>query len=88
MAGEVDLARETQKLRVRVSPSVSDGVSIAGALIGGPIAGVAAFLAQKILKDPLDQIVAYEYTVTGTWIEPVVARLERQATGPETERPQ
>jgi uncharacterized protein YhdP len=70
MAGEVDLARETQKLRVRVSPSVSDGVSIAGALIGGPIAGVAAFLAQKILKDPLDQMVSYEYGITGTWRNP------------------
>lgn len=88
MAGEVDLNRETQKLRVRVSPSVSDGVSIAGALIGGPIAGVAAFLAQKILKDPLDQLVSYEYTVTGPWAEPNVGRLERQAAGPEGEKPQ
>ena len=87
MSGDVDLTKETQKLRVRVSPSVSDGVSIAGALIGGPIAGVAAFLAQKILKDPLDQIVSYEYTVTGTWSEPNVARLERQAAGPEGDRP-
>ena len=67
---------------------MSDGVSIAGALIGGPIAGVAAFLAQKILKDPLDQLVSYEYTVTGPWAEPNVARLERQAAGPEGEKPQ
>jgi uncharacterized protein (TIGR02099 family) len=89
MAGEVDLARETQKLRVRVSPSVSDGVSIAGALIGGPIAGVAAFLAQKILKDPLDQMVSYEYAVTGSWTEPQVARAaERPAAGaPGADRP-
>jgi uncharacterized protein (TIGR02099 family) len=87
MSGDIDLTRETQKLRVRVSPSVTDGVSIAGALIGGPIAGVAAFLAQKILKDPLDQFVSYEYTVTGTWAEPTVARLERQAAGPERDKP-
>jgi uncharacterized protein (TIGR02099 family) len=83
MLGEVDLAKETQKLRVRVNPSVSDGVSIAGALIGGPIAGVAAFLAQKILKDPLDQMIAYEYSVTGTWSEPVFTRV-----GSESEKPQ
>ena len=83
MSGEVDLPRETQKLRVRVSPSVSDGVSIAGALIGGPIAGVAAFLAQKILKDPLDQIVSYEYAITGTWTEPQVMRIEGQAAAPD-----
>ncbi len=77
MTGEVDLAKETQKLRVRISPHVSDTVSIAGALVGGPIAGVAAFLAQKILKDPLDQAVSYEYSVSGTWSEPNVARVER-----------
>ena len=76
MSGEVDLAQETQKLRVRISPHVSDTVSLAGALVGGPIAGVAAFLAQKMLKDPLDQMVSYEYGVTGTWLEPSVKRLE------------
>ena len=61
MSGEVDLARETQKLRVRISPHVSDTFSLAGALVGGPIAGLAAYLAQKVLKDPLDQMVSYEY---------------------------
>jgi len=75
MSGEVDLVQETQKLRVRISPHVSDTLSIAGALVGGPIAGVAAFLAQKVLKDPLDQIASFEYGVTGTWSDPTVKRL-------------
>ena len=88
MSGEVDLAQETQKLRVRVSPHISDGVSIAGALVGGPIAGVAAFIAQKVLKDPLDQIASYEYSVTGTWAEPNVVRVERHAGAPEGGKPQ
>jgi uncharacterized protein (TIGR02099 family) len=77
MSGEVDLARETQKLRVRVSPHISDSVSIAGALIGGPVAGVAAYLAQKVLKDPLEQLISLEYNVTGNWSDPQVAKLER-----------
>ena len=77
MSGEVDLAKESQRLRVRIVPSLSDSVSIAGALIGGPVAGVATILAQKILKDPLDQIFAYEYNVTGTWTEPQVCSNER-----------
>ena len=86
MSGEVDLARETQKLKVRITPHVSDTVSIAGALVGGPIAGVAAFLAQKVLKDPLDQLVSYEYSVTGTWADPNVARFDKPV--PEAERVQ
>lgn len=87
MSGEVDLERETQKLRVRVSPHVSDTVSIAGALVGGPIAGVAAFLAQKVLKDPLDQAVSYEYGVTGTWSDPAVARVDRAAASIDSAQP-
>lgn len=74
MVGEVDLANETQKLRVKITPSISDAASIAGALIGGPVAGVAAFLAQKVLKDPLDQIASYQYDVTGTWADPQVSK--------------
>lgn len=76
MYGDVDLNAETQKLRVKVFPSMSDSVSIAGALIGGPVAGIAAFLAQKLLKDPIDQITAYEYNVTGTWADPQVSKID------------
>jgi uncharacterized protein YhdP len=83
MRGEVDLAQETQKLQVRISPHVSDTVSLAGALVGGPIAGVAAFLAQKVLKDPLDQMVSYEYSITGSWSDPIVAPVERPVVASE-----
>ena len=84
MSGQVDLAKETQVLRVKVNPQLSDTVSVAGALIGGPVAGIAAFVAQKLLKDPLDQIASYEYDVTGNWSDPVVTKVERgqAASGP------
>ena len=77
MSGEVDLVHETQKLRVRVIPHLSDSVSLAGALLGGPVVGIAAFLAQKIFKDPFEQLAAFEYGVTGTWSDPQVLRVER-----------
>ena len=83
MSGQVDLAKETQALRVKINPQLSDTVSVAGALIGGPIAGLAAFVAQKLLRDPLDQIAAYEYDVSGTWADPLVARVERPQVTPQ-----
>jgi uncharacterized protein (TIGR02099 family) len=79
MTGEVDLVRETQRLQVRVAPSLSDSVAIASGLVGGPVAFVATFLAQKILKDPLGRIIAYQYNITGTWSEPQVSKIERPA---------
>jgi len=75
MSGDVDFAQETQKLRVRVTPSVGDSVAIGTALLGGPVAGVGVFLAQKFLNDPLGQIIAYDYTVTGTWSDPTVTKV-------------
>ena len=79
MSGVVDLARETQKLHVRVTPHISESVSVAGALLGGPVAGVAAYLAQKILRDPIEQFASFEYDVTGGWADPQVNKAGRTA---------
>lgn len=86
MSGTADINQETQNLRVKVNPHVSDGVSIVGALVGGPIAGIATFIAQKLLKDPLDDMVAFNYSVTGSWADPTVARISGPARAAEAER--
>ena len=82
LGGTVDLNRETQNLQVKVSPHISDGVSIATAILGGPIAALATFVAQKLLKDPLDDLVSFKYTVTGSWADPVVAKVALPAQPP------
>ena len=69
MKGETNLQKETQHLFVKVMPRISDSVSLA-ALAGGPLAGAVAFLAQKVLKDPLNKIISTEYEITGTWDNP------------------
>jgi uncharacterized protein YhdP len=74
MSGEVDLGRETQDLKVRVVPSLGDSASAAVAIVN-PIAGVAAAIAQRVLRDPLGRIFAYDYAVTGSWADPKVAKL-------------
>jgi uncharacterized protein (TIGR02099 family) len=74
--GETNLKTETQKLRVVVKPHVSDGLSLA-ALAGGPIAGAAAFVAQKLLKDPFNKIASSEYIITGTWDKPQEVESEK-----------
>ena len=80
--GEADLAKETQNLKVRVAPQLGGGVSVAGAFLGGPVVGIAALLAQKLLKDPIDQMAAYEYSITGTWDNPNVAKIGRNVAAP------
>ena len=76
MKGETDLARETQNLQVRVVPSLALGDTAAlGLGIVNPVAGVAALLAQRLLKNPLGQIFAFDYEVSGTWTDPKVAKI-------------
>ena len=74
MTGDVSLVSETQNLKVRVQPTLSETVAI-GAAVVNPLAGVAAYVAQKVLKDPIEQMFAYEYGVTGTWADPKVEKL-------------
>lgn len=79
MNGETNLQKETQHLKVKVTPYVSDSLSIA-ALAGGPIVGAATYIAQKLLKDPLNQIAASEYEFVGTWDNPVEVKDNKRNT--------
>lgn len=76
MQGQVDLAGETQNLVVRVTPSLSGSIAIAGAIVN-PVIGIAALIAQAALKDPFSQIASFEYSITGSWADPVIARLSK-----------
>ena len=77
ITGETNLKMETQKLNVKVFPHISDSLSLA-ALAGGPLVGAVAFLAQKVLKDPLNQIASTEYDIIGTWDNPQEVASEKK----------
>ena len=83
MSGEIDFAHETQNLKVRVTPALGDSVATVTALLGGPVAGLGVFLAQKLLNDPFGQLVAYDYAVTGTWNDPHVTKIQVERVIPE-----
>ena len=81
MSGQIDLDRETQNLRVRILPTVGNSVSLLGAFAGGPVVGIGTFIVNKILREPLDKLVSFEYNVTGTWSDPSVVKLGQQGNG-------
>ena len=86
--GDVDLAQETQKLRVRVVPVVGDSVAaVAGLALLNPLLGLGTFIAQRLLKDPLGQLLAYDYVVDGSWGDPRVTRVTNVDRGPADAAP-
>ncbi len=88
MSGLADLNQESVQLRVKVIPKLSEGVAVAGALLGGPLAGVGALAAQKLLRDPFEEAISQEYLVTGPWQAPDVKRLPKLKAKPETQVPE
>jgi uncharacterized protein (TIGR02099 family) len=78
MRGIASLSDETQDLRVRVVPSIADNVAAAAGLaLINPVVGLGALVAQRVLKEPIGQMLAYEYRVTGAWDDPKVERVAR-----------
>jgi uncharacterized protein (TIGR02099 family) len=74
MSGDADLARETSDLRVRVVPGLGDSAATRLGIVN-PVVGLTAALAQRMLKNPLGQVFAHEFSVTGAWADPQVTRL-------------
>jgi uncharacterized protein YhdP len=75
MKGQMDLVKETQNLRIRIVPTVGNSAALISALVATPVIGAGVFLASKILDDPLGQLAAFEYNVTGSWIDPEVEKV-------------
>lgn len=76
MRGEVDLKHETQRLNVNVQPELG-GTAALGVAIVNPIAGVATWVAHKVLQNPLNQMFGFDYLVTGTWDDPKVEKISK-----------
>lgn len=85
MEGSADINHETQDLRVLVVPEINAGTaSLAYATIN-PALGLGTFLAQLFLRRPLMAANTREFSITGSWADPKVERLQR-STPPTSEQ--
>ncbi|WP_457674664.1 YhdP family phospholipid transporter [Thiolapillus sp.] len=75
IAGSIDLINETYDQVLSVSPRLDATLPVAGAIVGGPAAGVAVLLAQQALSKKLEKAQRITYNITGTWDDPKVTRL-------------
>lgn len=87
LRGEVDIARETQDLLVEVRPELNAALaSLAYAAMVNPAVGIGSLLAQLLLREPLRELFAWEYELTGSWSEPELTTRSRP-TLPEAVQP-
>ena len=85
MRGSASVPDETQDLMVFVQPTLSESIAV-GAAVGAinPVAGVVTYLVQKALQDPVEKLFAFQYSVTGTWADPKVEKVDRAALPQDT----
>ncbi|MDR3415056.1 MAG: DUF3971 domain-containing protein [Nevskia sp.] len=80
MTGRIGLAARDYDEKITVQPNVTTGVTVGATLLGGPIAGGIALIAQEVFNKPFSALSQFSYRVTGSWDNPQVkAGDKRQA---------
>lgn len=75
MKGELDLLKRTYNLNLQIAPHITASLPIVATIAGGPIAGVAVWVANKIITQSMQKISSYSYKVSGPWNDPIIQQL-------------
>ena len=82
MEGSANIARETQDLKVVVVPEINVGTASLIATAINPAIGLGTFLAQFLLRQPLQAAATQQFHITGGWADPQIEKVERKPTAP------
>lgn len=82
MEGQADLARETQNLHVFVVPEVNAGTASLAYAVINPAIGLGTFIAQVLLRKQVAEASTRQFSITGSWADPQVERVERPLFAP------
>jgi uncharacterized protein YhdP len=67
LSGDIDLVNKTMDQTVVALPNIDGGVALAAGLVGGPVVGVAAWAADKILMNTVLKDRGIVYKLKGPW---------------------
>ncbi|MCP5195674.1 MAG: TIGR02099 family protein [Gammaproteobacteria bacterium] len=70
--GRIGLKDRDYDQRITVTPHLGGTLPIAGAIVGGPAAGAAVFVAERLLKKGIEQATRYQYRLQGSWDDPLL----------------
>lgn len=76
IGGKVGLAAHDLDQVVTVIPHTSVALPIAGVVAGGPAVGAAVLVAQRLVGEEVDNLVASHYAVQGSWDAPTITRVD------------
>ncbi|WP_019217397.1 YhdP family phospholipid transporter [Legionella tunisiensis] len=75
MKGNLDVVKQLYDLNLKVSPHITASLPVVATIAGGPIAGIATWVASKIINQGMQRISGYTYKISGPWRQPVVQQV-------------
>ena len=75
IVGRTGLVSKDYDQTAVVRAELGNSLPVAGALLGGPGAGAALLVFSQLFKEPLKQMSAVQYRITGSWEEPVIEQI-------------
>ncbi len=76
IGGRIGLVARDFDQVIQVAPKLDAALVIASTIAGGPVAGAATFVLQRLLSEEVDKINRFEYSVTGSWDDPKLTPLK------------
>ncbi|KTC73088.1 transmembrane protein [Legionella birminghamensis] len=74
MKGNLDISRQLYNLNLRVTPHITASLPIVATIAGGPVVGLATWVASKIINQGMQKVSGYTYKISGPWKQPEVAQ--------------
>ena len=82
LGGKANFNTETLDMHAIVLPAINAGAPALALSIVNPAVGIGTFVTQWLFKDQLSNIFKAEYTIQGSFDDPTVEPLKRQAPTP------
>lgn len=70
--GRIGLWSKTYDLILKVTPHITSSIPVIATIVGSPVAGLATWVAEKVVDAGMRKVVGYTYKVTGSWQNPSV----------------
>lgn len=72
MKGALNILKKNYDLTLKIVPHITASLPVVATIAGGPIAGIAAWVASKIINQGIRKVTSYTYKILGPWEHPVV----------------
>ena len=85
-SGRIGLAGRDYDQYVFVTPLVTSSIPVIGGLAGGPGVGLGLWLAERMFGGEINKLSRVQYTITGSWDNPVIERIGGAGDDREVEK--